>query len=107
MEISGDNPDRILYKQEFQKGVQLFEAGFKGLQKSQLDAQKQEYEKSMGESLEVIQDTANALMNQHLMKMKDQLAKDYQNYLANPSDGNRDKIQKDINSLQREIKHLG
>lgn len=107
MEISGDKPDKVLYKQELQKGVKLFEAGFKGLQKSKLDAQKDEYEKSMGESLEVIQDTANALMNQHLLKMKDQLVKDYQNYLANPSDGNRDKIQKDINSLQSEVRHLG
>lgn len=101
MQISGDNPDRILYKQEFQKGVKLFEAGFKGLQQSKLDAQKEEYEKSMTESLEVIQDTAKALMNAHLSKMKDQLVKDYQNYLANPSDGNRDKIQRDIDSLKK------
>lgn len=101
MEISGDKPDRVLYKQELQKGVKLFEDGFKELQKSKFDAQKSEYEKSMGESLQVIQDTANALMNKHLLKMKEKLEKDYQNYLANPTDPNRDKIQKDIDSLKK------
>lgn len=84
MEISGDKSDKALYQQELQKGVKLFEAGFKQLQKSKFDAQKQQFEKSMSESLEVIQDTAQALMNKQLLKMKDKLSKDYENYLANP-----------------------
>lgn len=99
MEISGK--DRSLYTQELQKGVKLFEAGFKEMTKSKLDPQKQEYEKSMKESLQVIQDSASALMNNQVLKMKEQLDKDYNNYLANPSDANKDKIQSDIDSIKK------
>lgn len=102
MKISGDQPEKVQYQRELKEGVQLFEKGFKAMQQSKLDAQKQEYEKSMKESLQVIQDTATALMNKKLLHMKEQLAKDYNNYLSNPTDVNRDKIQNDIDTLKKQ-----
>jgi len=99
MEIPGEN--RAIYKQELLKGVDLFEAGFKAIQKPTFKEKKEEYEKSMRESLQVVQDAAAALMNKHLLETKAKLDKDYQNYLANPSDSNRDQIQRDIDSIKK------
>jgi len=101
MEIPGGVPEKPTYKNEVQSGVKLFEKGFKNLQESKFDAQKLEYKKSMKESLQVIQDAAKGLMNQELLKQKEELANDFQQYLDNPTSENEQKVQHDIDSLKK------
>lgn len=101
MEITPDKSNREIYHQEAKKGIELFEKSFKAMQKSKQDEQKEEYQKVMEECLQVMQDTAKGLMNKKLLEMKEQLAVDSQNYLNNPTDANRDKVQKDINSIKK------
>ncbi|MCI0381898.1 MAG: hypothetical protein L0207_02460 [Chlamydiae bacterium] len=92
--------DSAAYRAEVKRGVQIFEKDFKGIQTSKFLEQKEQYEKSANESLEAIQDAVSALMNKELMKLKDKLAQDYQNYLDNPTDQNRNKVQRDIDNLK-------
>ncbi len=99
MEISG--PDRAQYRKEIQEGVQIFEKGFKEIQKKKtFPAQKQEYETSMEESLKAIQDAAKALANESMQKMKERLEADYDNYLSSPTEANKEKVQRDIDNLK-------
>jgi succinate dehydrogenase/fumarate reductase flavoprotein subunit len=97
-EISNSQPN---YQQEFKQGVDLFEKGFHQMQSSKFDRQRMEYQKSMNESLQVIKDAAAGLMNKELSNLKDELAKDYQNYLIDPTKENEKRVEKDISSLKK------
>ena len=92
--------DSSIYKNELQQGVKIFEKSFKGYQETKnFPAKKMEYEKAMGESLQAIQDACKALMNKELAAKKDQLSKDYQDFLNNPSSQNASKVEKDLDSF--------
>jgi len=105
MGISGipeDPSKRAQYQKEVKEGVKVFEESFKGLQGTNLPPKREEYEKSIDMSLEALNDLAKALFNQKMMKMKDRLDTDYHQYLQNPSDENRMKVEKDLENLKKE-----
>ncbi len=92
--------DDAQYRGEVQKGAKIFEESFKGMQKAKFPQQKEEYQKATGEALQAIQDACKGLANDQLSKVKDQLAKDYQSYLSNPSKENEGKVEHDIDDLK-------
>ena len=96
-----DESNRSAYMKEVQKGLQIFEQGLNGMKFSQFTQQKNQYEKSTHESLQAIQDAVKGIMNKELNRLKDELSKDYQNYLDNPNDQNFKKVQSDIDSLKK------
>ncbi len=102
MSISGPNSQQPSYHSEFNQSVDLFAKSFEGLQTSQLDAQKTQYIKVMRESLQVMQESAKGMLNQHLATLKDNLAKDFNSYLASPSETQKEKVENDI----QQLKHL-
>ncbi|MBI5273688.1 MAG: hypothetical protein HY860_01375 [Chlamydiales bacterium] len=100
MEISGPNPNQPTYKEEFKQSVKLFQDSFNNMQSSTFDAQKAQYVKTMKESLDVMQDSASGMINQHLCDLKATLSSDLNQYLANPTDSNKQRIQKDLDSMK-------
>jgi len=100
MEISGKRPDESMYKQEAKQAVELFEKGFKHMQTSKFEAQKEQFEKAMHKSLQVIHDAAKGLMNQEILKQKEQLALDFHDYLEDPTLSNQQKVMRDIDGLK-------
>ncbi len=102
MEISGDPGKRAEYQREVKEGVHIFEESFKGLQETNFAPKKEEYEKAIDMSLKALHDVAKAMVNKKLMKMKDQLDRDYHQYLDNPSSENQVKVEKDISSLKKQ-----
>lgn len=104
MEIDKMGGDSAAYRKEIQEGVQIFEKSFKGVRETKDFPQKTaEYEKSIDESMQAIQDAATALMNKKLLEMKDQLDKDYHVYLDNPTAQNAEKVEKDLDSLRKSV----
>jgi hypothetical protein len=103
MEVSSTNrpfPEEPTYKQDFHRSVELFEKSFKEHQQSQIDQQKKMYEHVMKESLSIMQETAGAMLNQQLSKMKEKLDKDLTSYLDNPSSEHTNKVLKDIEGIK-------
>lgn len=101
MEI-GKTGDSAEYRKEIQEGVQIFEKSFKGVRETKNFPQKTaEYEKSIDEAMQAIQDAATALTNKKLLEIKDQLDKDYHGYLDNPTAQNAEKVEKDLDSLRK------
>jgi hypothetical protein len=103
MEISSANcpfPEEPTYKQDFHRSVELFEKSFKEHQHSQIDKQKQMYEHVMKESLSIMQETAGAMVNQQLAKMKETLDKDLTSYLNDPSAEHCSKVQRDLEGIK-------
>ena len=91
------------YQKEFNDGLDLFAKSFHGYQESTFQAQKDQYDKVMKESLHIMTQSANAMVNKELSKLKDKLAKDLQNYLDNPSAETESKVETDINQLNQAV----
>jgi hypothetical protein len=100
MEVSGSSPSQPSYPSEFKQGVELFEKSFHNMQTSKLDAQKAQYVKVMDESLQVMQDSASAMLNKHLLELKNTLSQDLHTYLAAPTDEHRKKVESDLDQLK-------
>ena len=103
MEISHSNspfPEEPTYKAEFKKSADLFEKSFHQMQHSTFDAQRDQYVKVMKESLSVMQESANGMLNKHLACLKDQLSNDLSSYLENPSGESEKKILNDIEQIK-------
>jgi hypothetical protein len=102
-EIGGDKPVshqmRETYMKQCSRGVSLFQETLKEYQKSQIDAQKEEYKDVMEKALKIIKETAAQALSQEMQKEELQLEKDYKNYIANPSQDN-------LNTLTRDLKHF-
>ncbi len=103
MTISGPTPDRPTYESDLKRSIDLFEKSFQNVQTSQFDAQKDQYVKVMHESLKTIQESASGLLNSKIREMKEQLSQDLDTYLASPTDETKEKVQKDISQIKREV----
>jgi len=105
MEIQKPSDESSVYKKEIQQGVKIFDESFKEMEKTKnFPQKKQEFENAMQESLQAIQDAATSLANKELIQQKDQLSKDYQDYLTSPTPQNAEKVEKDLNSLRESSK---
>jgi hypothetical protein len=56
----------------------------------------------MKQSLETMQESANAMFNQKLADLKDHLNKDLNTYLESPTDENKERVQNDIQRIKSE-----
>lgn len=101
MDISRTNRDDPSYNSDFQQSVNLFQKSFEAMQSSQLDPQKAQYVKVMHEALNTMQESASAMVNQHLMNLNQTLSHDLDTYLASPTDANKAKINTDIDQLKQ------
>lgn len=101
MEIQGPGGREAAYKREVVEGAKIFEKSFEGYAKSKLPPQRKEYKDSMNLALQAMQDAMQALMSKELLKEKDQLSKDYQKYLSEPTAANAQKVKNDLNVIKK------
>lgn len=95
------NPNRPpSYNQEFNQSLELFDKSFQGYQNAGFDAQKEQYEKVMNESLTIMKQAAGAMVNSHLQKLRAQLSDDLGKYMQHPDAATKAKIQQDIDELR-------
>jgi len=79
----------------------MYDKSFQGATQSNFDPQKQQYYKAMRESLQAMQDSANGMVNQHLLDLKQKLAKDTQEYIKNPSSDKQQQIESDLKEIRK------
>ena len=68
---------------------------------SQNPEQKLIYQDVMKKSLQVMQDSAHAMFNKHLVELKNNLSSDLNSYLTAPSSENQEKVLDDIQQIKR------
>ena len=100
MEVSGNQPTQEVYKQEWDRSIEIFEKSFEGLESSQSEPQKNMYQKALKESLQAMQDSASALMNKELLIKKEKLDGDLQEYLNDPSQDHSRQVHEDLDNLK-------
>ncbi len=102
MTISGPSPEQPTYRKDFQESLNLFEKGFKGVQTSSFDQQKDQYVQVMNESLKTMQESAGGLLNNRLIELKNNLSKDLDQYLNSPTNEHKERVQQDIQQIKSE-----
>ena len=103
--IEGDRPQapqmREVYKQECSRGVTLFQETLQAYQKSQIEAQKEQYKDVMEKALQIIRETAAQCLSKEMQKEENTLEKDYQKFVADPSPDNLNKLSSDLQHFKK------
>ena len=90
------------YQEDFQKSLSLFQKSFEEYNRPGIDPHKKEqFKKVLDETLQIMNQTANAALSQAKQKKEASLNTDYEMFLTDPSSQNREKIVGDIQDLQR------
>lgn len=92
--------DKALYKQEFERGANLFQKSFAEYQNSD-GPQKDLFKDVMDKALQVMNETAKYCLSKRKQAQEMQLEKDYQNYIASGSSESSEKVKQDIDRLQK------
>ena len=106
--ISGGQPPHHLtpeelesYKSKYTQGVKLFKEGFKGYSEhSQKEAhQREQFAKVMKDALRIMNEAASGAMQEGKLQQGQQLSKDYQAFIKDPSEENQENLAESIKKL--------
>jgi hypothetical protein len=92
--------DRALYRQEFERAVNLFQESLAAYQQSEIPMQKEEFKKVMDKTLLVIHQTIREAVKSRAEGKEKQLDQDYQNFLAQDTSQNVERLNHDLNDLK-------
>lgn len=93
--------DRVQYRQEFERAVNLFQESLTAYQQSQIPAQKEEFKKVMAKTLEVIHQTIRQVIVERPEQKEKELSSDYQQFLGSDNSKNIAKLSSDLDDLKR------
>jgi hypothetical protein len=93
--------DRVLYRQEFERAVNLFQQSLTAYQQSEIPAQKEEFKKVMAKTLEVIHQTIRQVILERPEQKDKELSSDYQQFLDSDNSKNIAKLGRDLDDLKR------
>ena len=70
------------------------------MEKSSFDGQKNQYVEVMKDSLSIMQEAANGMLNSHLAELKNKLSDDLNTYLDDPNKEHKNAVMKDIKEIK-------
>ncbi|NBV29604.1 hypothetical protein EBS02_11450 [bacterium] len=100
MSSVGDNNPVPSYKDEFKKGLELFEESFQAYQQSNIANQKLAFQDVMGKATHIMDETSDQCLSASGKKNLSKLKSDYDQFLKNPNSEIMKAIQSDLNNLK-------
>ena len=96
-------PEEIkAYKTDYQKSFKLFQDAFTEYNKPDVEFHKKEMLKDvMNRALQIMNEVAIVSVNEAKQAKETKLVKDFQSFISQPNNGNRETILKDIQDLER------
>ena len=95
--------EKAIYKEEYKHGVDLFQRALQQYSKTDDMFQKGEFKDVMDNMMQVLNETARALKEDHLKQQNKKIAADYANYQDSPSTDNQKKLAKDLDQAKRTV----
>lgn len=107
-DISGIGPlspsEKKMYEQEYKHGADLFKRALEQYSKSDNAYQKEEFKDVMDQAMQVLNESAQGLMRQELLKQNETITKDYANFQKLPNDTERQgKLSNDLDRAKKSI----
>jgi hypothetical protein len=94
-------PDiRATYKQEFSRSVDLFQKSLQEYEKADELHKKAKFKDVMDKALQIMNETAQACLSKKAHAEKNQLEKDYQNFIQHDNSETYGKLNDDIDHLK-------
>jgi hypothetical protein len=90
-----------IYKQEFQRGMNLFEQSLHEYQNTEAGPKKDKFKEVMELTMQVMNETAKLALSKSAQKTEGVLEQDYQSYISDSSEDNLNKLQGDIDKLHK------
>lgn len=96
------NPEETQkYQEDYQKSFELFQNAFAEYNKPNVEYHKKmQLKKVMDEALQVMNETASAVLKESKQAKEQILSQDYEVYISDPSEKNKNKIVDDIDGLK-------
>ncbi|PCI95071.1 hypothetical protein COB11_03065 [Candidatus Aerophobetes bacterium] len=101
--IDGDDAKVPTYKQEFHRGVDLFDKSFQEYMKTKEPHKKAKFKDVMNKALDVMNKSAKECLNNEQKKLNEEVHKDYDAYLKSPNKESTEKLEKDVGDLKDSI----
>lgn len=105
--IDGSQPinpnDRKLYEQDYMHGVDLFQRALAEYSKSQEPHQKEAFREVMDKAMQALNETAQGLKRQDLLKQNGQIQQDLTAFEKSGSDAAKDKLASDLNQAKESL----
>lgn len=103
-QIGPINPhDRKLYEQEYKHSADLFKRALEQYNGAQNEYQKDQFKSVMDKAMQVLNETAQALTRQELLKQNDQISKDYAAFQDHPDKQAQQKLSKDLERAKKTL----
>lgn len=107
-EVPGVGPlspkDKKMYEQEYKHGADLFQRALEQYKKSDNSFQQEEFKDVMDEAMNVLNETAQALMRQELLKQNEKISKDYATFQKFPADPDtQEKLSNDLDKAKKSV----
>src|SRR3569832_385027 len=103
-QVGGNAPitphDKEVYKQDFNRAVDLFQQSLVAYEKSQSAPQKAKFKDVMDKCLNVIHETIKEAIRVEAQKQLKTVEKDYQNFIDNDNPTTYQQLNKDLDSLK-------
>lgn len=100
IESSDSSKPSPSYKQEFEKGRQLFKNSLDEYEKSKEPHQKSEFKKVMEKSLNIMNQSAKSGLGENVQKKEEKLEMDYHTFLNHECQATRQQLENDLNDLE-------
>jgi hypothetical protein len=102
----GLSKDQIhAYREEFSRGIKLFQEALENYNTSTEPHQKKEFKKVMNESLNAMNEMVNVALRKDEQNKIEKLQRDYDVFSSNESSQSYNALQKDISSLGKRLEH--
>ena len=95
--------DKQLYQQEFKHAADLFQRSLDQYAKSDNPYQKEEFKEVMDKAMRVLNETAQELMKNELLKQNEKIAQDWATYQQNESVDAQKQLSKDLDKAKRSV----
>jgi len=97
-------PDlRTIYKHDFERSVDLFQSSLQEYEKAKEFNKKKKFKDVMDKALQIMNETASACLSKKSITEKDQLQKDYQNFLQHDTPNTLKRLNDDLDQLKKSL----
>ena len=95
--------DKILYEQEYRRGVDLFQRALDQYSQADEIHKKDAFREVMDRALQVLNETARELKRTDLMSQNKKISQDLESYQQNDVEPSKNQLARDLNQAKKTI----
>lgn len=95
--------DMEIYRKDFARGSKVLKDAAEEYLQTTEEHKKAQLEKSMSEALDAMNEILNNVLHKKGEKYEKKISDDYNNFISNATEENKDQLNKDINNIEKSL----